>query len=96
MIVVFFKLIHNVLFKFLRTDEHGAFVPGRRGGVQGKKAIIFSNKILLKDELQATMAKEKTYSTKERKEMVTIQLFERDKSIVLTSLSQDHQETEVR
>ena len=42
------------------------------------------------------MAKEKTYSTKERKERVTIQLFERDKSIVLTSLSQDHQETEVR
>ena len=45
---------------------------------------------------KATMAKEKTYSTKERKEMVTIKLFERDKSIVLTGLTQDHQETEVR
>ena len=42
------------------------------------------------------MAKEKTYSTKERKEMVTIKLFERDKSIVLTGLTQGHQETEVR
>ena len=42
------------------------------------------------------MAKEKTYSTKERKEMVTITLFERDKSIVLKGLTQDHQETEVR
>ena len=27
-IVVFFKLIGNILFKLLRTDEHGAFVPG--------------------------------------------------------------------
>ena len=42
------------------------------------------------------MAKEKTYSTKERKEMVTITLYERDKSIVLTGLTQDNQETEVR
>ena len=42
------------------------------------------------------MAKEKTYSTKERKEMVTIKLFERDKSIVLTGLTQDNQDTEVR
>ena len=39
-IVVFFQLIDNILFKLLRTDEHGAFVPGRRWGLQGKKGNI--------------------------------------------------------
>lgn len=42
------------------------------------------------------MAREKTWSAVERKELVTIRLFERDKSIILRSLTADNKETEVR
>ena len=42
------------------------------------------------------MAREKTCSEEERKEVVTIRLFEREKSIVLRSFTDENKETEVR
>ena len=42
------------------------------------------------------MEREKTCSEEERKEVVTIRLFERDKSIILRSLTEANKETEVR
>ena len=48
------------------------------------------------ESYKASMAREKTWSDVERKELVTIRLFERDKSIILRSLTADNKETEVR
>ena len=42
------------------------------------------------------MAREKTWSEEERKEVVTIRLFEGEKSIILTSLTEDNKDSEVR
>ena len=45
---------------------------------------------------QASMAREKTWTEEERREQVTIRLFERDKSIILRSLTVDNKQTELR
>ena len=42
------------------------------------------------------MAREKIWSEEERKEQITIRLFERDKSIILESLTVDNKQTELR